>query len=221
MTVAKLGYCFSAALLLPSCALTSRAQSAGAPPAVIAEKDALTRAQLDTLLSEEHTGDEQAKLMHVQLEQKRATLPKWFPAAVWDDVEAKVEAVRYADAAYPVYRKYMTSEQADLMILFFKGSTGQALASVLSGRADAQKPASKDASQSGDVQKLFLQRTQELGPSEQRRLVSALPEARSVLPQVEQESNAAYNTKAREVLRATVAAHQAEINQAQQSAGAR
>src|ERR1700744_2944055 len=88
----------------------AQTSDSGSPQPISAE-------QLNTLLEEEQLGDAETSLIHEQLESKRATFPEWFPKAVWDDVEQKVEAIHFADVALPTYQKYMTGDQADALIL--------------------------------------------------------------------------------------------------------
>jgi hypothetical protein len=189
----------------------------------------ISKAQLEKLLVLTQDSDEQtAAFTHLQLEQKRATLPVWFPKAVWHDVERKVEAVHYADVVLPVYQKYMTSEQADAEMLLYGGSTGQKIASVISSRSQAVGQAGYRGSAGdeevsrrykGDTsfQALMTQRFSELTAEERVRVQAALPALRAASPKIDDETHEAYKKRTNEVVQATIAAHQAEIVKAQQS----
>jgi hypothetical protein len=209
-------------------AISARAQD-GAASVAPSSVTPVTKTQLEKLFVLTQESDEQtAAFTHLQLEQKRATLPAWFPKAVWDDVERNVEAIHYADLVLPIYQKYVSSEQADAEMLLFGGPTGQKIASVLSGRSQAVAQAGyrgsagdQQVTQSlkGDnsFQALITQRFSELTPEERTKLQVALPAIRATLAKIDDETHEAYKKRSNEVLQTTLAAHQAEIVKAQQN----
>lgn len=185
--------------------------------------------QLSVLLEEEQIGDAETSLIHEQLENKRATFPKWFPNAVWDDVERKVEAIHFADVALPTYQKYMTSDQADALILLYKGAAGQAIASTLAQRAATSAKAgytgyandqqvASTVKGDADVQALFRKRLSELSPEQRTHLQGILPVVGAAMPRIEDESDAAYNLKVNEVVQQVLALHKTDIAKAQRTA---
>jgi hypothetical protein len=185
-------------------------------------------AQVSELLTLMHTGDAQTPLMHAQLEKQRLALPTWFPSAVWDEVEHKVEAVHYADACLAVYQKYMTAEQVEIMSSIFRGSTGQEIATLMSSHTEtavkqgyrgyaADQQVGKTLQGDSTVPALMAKRFAEM-PAEQRAKVqSELGAIQAVMPPVEDGCQAAYNAKATEVAHAVLAARSGEIAAAQRA----
>jgi hypothetical protein len=197
-------------------------------PATNTASSTPTRAQVDRLLTLMHTGDAQTPLMHEQLEKQRATLPAWFPAAVWDDVERQVEGIHYADACLAVYQKYMTADQVETMASVFEGPTGQQIADVMSGRAekavraghegyDADEQVGKAMQADQTIPALMAKRFGEMPLDQRVKVQSQLPAIREVMKPVEDGCQSAYNARATEVAHTTMAKHNAEIQAAQRA----
>ncbi len=202
----------------------TRQQDVPQPPA---PAQPISRPQLDRLFEEQHEKD-QDTLLHEQLEKKRTTLPPWFPSTVWDDVEKRAEAVSFADVAFPVYQRYMSSDQADMMILLFDGPIGQKIATELTGRSmtparaghtgsDSDREVAKTMQGDNTVTDLFVQRFAELTAAQITNIRALIPSTQAIIPRIEDESDAAYNKRINEVVQETLARHQAELAKAQQN----
>jgi hypothetical protein len=148
---------------------------------------------------------------------------------VWDEVESKVEAIQFADIALPAYQKYMTSDQAEIMILLYKGPTGRQIASILADRSATAVKAgyggyandqqvAKTMQGDSDLQALFAKLIAELSPEQKAQFQRFIPGARAITPKIEDESNAVYNRKANEIIQQVMASHKADIARAQAAA---
>src|ERR1700722_11415831 len=69
-----------------------------------------------------------------QLAESRKKIPTWFPPNVWAAFERKVTAIDMAEVYLPVYRKYLTAETLNGLILVYQGPTGQEFARVSTQR---------------------------------------------------------------------------------------
>lgn len=220
--------CLSTALLFASgLGRYSFAQTSAtnqAPLPVVPPKHPITREGLQKLLTKMKTIDAQKKLMHESLEAKRKTMPAWFPSAVWNDVEAKVEGVDLVEVALPVYQKYVSQEQGDAVLLLLQGPTGEqiaqrkldrALSAIHSGArgSAADEEAMVAGAASGDLG-LWTKRIRELTPEQQKRISPLFQGLIKVWKQIDDEQDVLYIKKTNEVFRAVINAHTAEIQDA-------
>ena len=174
------------------------------------------------------TLDAQKKLMHESLEAKRKTMPAWFPSAVWNDVEDKVEGVDLVEVALPVYQKYVSQEQADAVLLLLQGPTGEqivqrkldrALSALHSGaRGSAADEQAMVAGAAGGDLALWTKRIKELTPEQQERISPLFKGLMNVWKQIDDEQDVLYIKKTNEVFRAVINAHKPEIQDAMREA---
>lgn len=188
----------------------------------------ITMEQLHAMLEGMGTIEAQKVLMHESLETKRKTMPAWFPENVWKELETKVEGVDVVEVALPVYQKYVSQEQADVVILLMQGPTGKdiqqrtlervmkALHSGASGsKADEQAIA---ADKAGGDSVLWQRRVNELTPEQREKVAPLFLALQKVWNQIDDEQDVLYRKKTNEVYRAVLNEHMIEIQLAQRRA---
>jgi hypothetical protein len=217
-------------LLLAAITVWSQ-QPAANPDAVAAPpppNDPITREQLAAYLKASGVIDGDKLFVHAQLETKRKTLPAWFPQAVWDDVERQEEAIDVVELYMPIYRKYMSHDTAEGLLLVYAGPTGEEYARVSMRRqqavmlkglngynADIKTADEMDAS--GESQ-LLNKRIAEMTPAEKLSYVHAAHALNAVLKPLDDEQSSSFSNKTNEVGKATLTRHGADLNAAQRKA---
>src|SRR5215467_8842655 len=116
-------------VLMLCVSISAIAQNENAPvvetPAVNPPEHPITEAQIRMFFDECHIPTVSRQLTHEKAEMQRKQLPPWYPQPVWDEIEAASDSIDLALVALPVYRKYMSEEQADRLIKFFRTKPGQ------------------------------------------------------------------------------------------------
>lgn len=195
-----------------------------APP----QEHPITMEQLHAMLEGMGTIEAQKVLMHESLEAKHKTMPAWFPADVWKDLETRVEGVDVVEVALPVYQKYVSQEQADTVILLLQGPTGKeiqrrtlervmtALHSGASGsKADEQATAAGNAGGDGV---LWQRRINELTLAQREQIAPLFLALQKIWKQIDDEQDVIYRKKTNEVFSTVLNEHLVEIQLAQRRA---
>jgi hypothetical protein len=73
--------------------------------------------------------DSNAKLIHTQMEQQRASLPPWWPDDVYAQEEEAIQKVDFVDAALPFYQTCMTNREARILAKLSQTPAGQRVSS--------------------------------------------------------------------------------------------
>jgi hypothetical protein len=188
----------------------------------------ITMERLHAMLEGMGAIEAQKVLMHESLEAKRKTMPAWFPADVWEDLETKVEGVDIVKVAFPVYQKYVSQEQADTVIFLLQGPTGKeiqqktlervmkALHSGASGsKADDQATV---AGKAGGDRVLWQRRINELTPEQREQVAPLFLALQKIWSQIDDEQDVLYRRKTNEVYKAVLNEHMIEIQVAQRRA---
>jgi hypothetical protein len=185
----------------------------------------ISRAQLEVIQRLFRSSDVQMMQLHVLLESERRKLPVWFPVTVWSDVEQHVERIDGLEISLPIYRKYLSGEDARALILFYHGETGERLAQAISDHMleslrsghPVGPPISKDdsASAPGSVAFLMNQRLNELTADERASCLQGLKAFNSVIRRANEEVRTHYIDRVKVITRTVIADHAKEINEAQ------
>lgn len=177
-----------------------------------------------------------ASQQHIQdgLDKMRGTLPPWFPDTVWVDVKHDVAAVDLVNLLLPLYQRYFSERDGRALVLVFEGPTGHAYAeAALKARLDAMRgglegsAAERAAMNSEEEQKattLRKQRVSELTPEQLASLRDLGATQQHNLEQglrLDDEQNVVIQKKLNEVMHATLAAHDTELQKAQRAYGAK
>jgi hypothetical protein len=214
----------SAALLFASVPVVLQAQASStitdASP-IQQPQHPITLDQLQKFSAQIQSIEPMKKLTLEAAEKQRATLPPWFPQAVWDQIENKMANIDLPSVALPVYRKYVSAEDADAMILFFSGPVGEQLGknfihrevrsaeSGTSGAATTQNALS-DTSHSSDVE-LGAKRLHELSPEDQARVVAARDHIMSSWKQLSDQLSSTYDAYMNNFIQKELATHNKEL----------
>jgi len=204
-------------------ALCAQAPSAApATPAAIPSEHPITLEQLRIYTKQNGSIEPMRKLTLVAAEQQRKTLPPWFPPAVWDDVEKKMLAVDIPPVLLPVYQRYMSTETADALILFYSGPLGEKLAEHFTAReADsASKGTSGEATSAAALNgmlnstsevDLAARRMKELTPEEQARVLTAKQAVGDSWKTASNQLATVYDNYMNDVVQAEIKKHNAEL----------
>lgn len=84
----------------------------------------VTRSQVEQLFAVTHMLDHLNKMMEPQMDAGRKQFP-FFPEVFWTEMAAEFKKVDWIGLATPVYQKYLSEEDADKVIAFYKTDAGQ------------------------------------------------------------------------------------------------
>ncbi|WP_058188497.1 DUF2059 domain-containing protein [Terracidiphilus gabretensis] len=222
---------FSVALPLALAQMVSAQSVPASPPPLppaTASSSSISHAQLAEYLQAAGTlGGAKAATTN-QLAESRKRIPAWFPPNVWAAFERKVTAIDMAEVYLPVYRKYLTAETLNGLILVYQGPTGQEFARVSTQRViDAIQQGSvghaadtnaANAMDANGESALLTKRIKELTPEQRAAYQKAAATYQTVLKPLDDEQNAAYAQKVQDLWHETVKEHNAEILAAQNAA---
>jgi hypothetical protein len=224
----KIGFSFAVGLLIAGLAMGAKGQVADGAATTTVERRPITEQQLRRYLEESMLlGASQQHILE-EMEGTRKTLPPWFPDAVWQDVKHNVAAVDLVKVVLPAYQKYFTERDGAAIVLMFEGPTGHEyaeaalqsrLAAVHSGlEGSAADRAAMGSDAEVHVQELAKKRAAELTPEERaevRALGASGHSSGADSLKLDDEQNVLIQKKMNEVLHATLAAHNAELEAAQ------
>jgi hypothetical protein len=129
-------------LLLTSCAaltlFSARPQSTASPSSATFS-DPVTLSQVRELFRV--LGFSDTTPLHRALEIERKKLPPWYPPAIWDEIEHAIESTDRAQIALPVYQKYLSRGEAQLLLNFYTSPAGNALTQKLLAQSAASRAA--------------------------------------------------------------------------------
>jgi len=66
-------------------------------------------------------------MAHQALTLQRANSPQYIPESVWQDLESSFDKIDMADALTAAYQKYLSEEDGEKIIAFYKTTEGQHL----------------------------------------------------------------------------------------------
>lgn len=188
----------------------------------------ITRDQMQALLAGMKAIEGQKVHLREALAAQQKTLPAWFPPAVWDEIAQKIEAIDLVDVDLPIYRKYVSHEQADAIILLFQGPTGEEIGQRMAGRAltalrGGARGAAADAqaiqaSNASDDNVLFAKRFAELTPEQRDKVGSSMQAVWPAWRRIDNEQDIAFNQRAQEIFVTVQKAHQPEMVAAKRAA---
>lgn len=87
----------------------------------------VTEEQLRTYFTVCHVSPVSRQLTHEKLEAQRQQLPPWYPQPIWDEIEDAVDKIDMPGLALPIYQKYISETDANMMIQMFASPQGQEL----------------------------------------------------------------------------------------------
>jgi hypothetical protein len=168
--------------------------------------------------------------MQEQLAQKQKALPPYFPEAVWQEIKQKVGNLDLVDVALPVYQRYFTEQDGEVIDLMYQGRIGhEYAAATMKSRMDAshrglegsaEDRAAEQSVAEAQVSELRNKRYSELTPKQ----IAAVREfqARTAKTtenglKVDDEQNIAVQAKWKELVQSTLAVHRADLEAAKQA----
>jgi len=216
---------WASVLLSSIIAIMNPAVSAQSPDVQAPPEHPITLDQLRTLLDELHIIEATQNLTMKAAENQRKTLPVWFPQNVWDEIEKKMMAVDIAKFQLPMYQRLFSQDNADALILYFRGPEGEQLAADFLARrvavsqtgargSEADTMAMQQASQSQHG--LGAKRLNELSPADRERVIIAQKSLASGWKPLSDELSHEYNNFMNDLVQKEIAAHNEEIVAAQQ-----
>jgi hypothetical protein len=78
--------------------------------------------------------------LHDSMEAQRKSLPVWYPAAVWNDIESNVEAIDIAAVALPAYQRYTNDVDGNILIRAYAGAAGRKIAEQTRDAENSRNP---------------------------------------------------------------------------------
>lgn len=200
-----------------------------APAPTLPPEHPLTRTQLATLFTRLGSIEAQRTFVHQTLELQRKKLPSWFPLAIWDEAEQKVSEIDQIAIALPFYQKYVSADTADGLILLYQGETGLALAQAWTRHAmasmtqgfrggDAAQKAEQSMGEDSTAESLMRKRLNELTPEQRSECLNAAQSLNQIIVRINNEKNAAYMAKVRDIAHRVLDEHKAEIAAAEKQA---
>ncbi len=78
-------------------------------------EDPVTAESLRAWLTAANVFDSNARLIHVQMQQQRASLPPWWPADVYAEEEEAIQKVDFVESALPFYQACFTEPEVSLL----------------------------------------------------------------------------------------------------------
>lgn len=99
--------------------------SAAAPAAVAPPAHPITLVQVHEIFRAAGTEGMLKQMMHQGLAMQRSRAPEYVPASVWDELESSLANVDFAAMIAPVYQRYLSEEDAEKAIAFYKTPEGQ------------------------------------------------------------------------------------------------
>jgi len=188
----------------------------------------ITREQLQRLLTTSKLFEVMKQYIQKTLPQRMKSLPAWVPSAISAEIEAKIESIDLVENDLPIYQKYVSQDQAEDMILFLQGDTGeqiarrmsrgvlQALESGLKGSAAEEKALQIEDNQ--DIQALYLKRFKELSPEIQGRVFSNFLSLSSAWKNIDDEQERAFRQKQIQIIQSVSQEHKTELQAAKRAA---
>lgn len=196
-----------------------------APSSFPSPQHPITLEQLRTFSGEIHSIEPTRELTLEAAEQQRKTLPPWFPASVWDEIEKKMATVDIAKVQLPVYQRYLSAENADAMILFYSGPLGERLgtrfvqreaASAEAGTSGAATTSNAvDQTRHSDDVALAAKRLNELSPEDQARFLAARQAVMASWKTISDELAATYDKFMNDFVQTEINNHHQELAAAQ------
>jgi len=105
----------------------------------------VTLQQLRRFLDEIDFIAAERKRLHDSMEAQRKSLPVWYPAAVWNDIESNVEAIDIAAVALPAYQRYMNDIDGNILIRAYAGAAGRKIAEQTRDAEEAENSRNPDS----------------------------------------------------------------------------
>ena len=93
-----------------------------------ASPDILTLESFRAWLDAANVPGENARLIHAQMQQQKASLPPWWPDEVWAEEEEAMQKVDFSVPALPFYQACFTDYEVHLITKLTLSKTGQQLA---------------------------------------------------------------------------------------------
>jgi hypothetical protein len=84
----------------------------------------ITTEQVRQMMELTHSADRMKESVSKMIQQQKAAVP-FFPDAFWTDFESEFAKLDWVSLSAPIYQKYMSTEDADKAIAFYKTSAGQ------------------------------------------------------------------------------------------------
>lgn len=193
---------------------------------LVAPETPITLDQLRIFMQRMHLVESTQKLTMEEAERQRATLPVWFPPAVWDAVEKKIMDIDVAQVELPIYQRYVSRETADALILFLQGPLGDQIADIVLPRrmavartgalgSEAEEKTMEQVTQS-DLD-LGTKRLSQLPPADRQRVIQSRQSIMSIWKPASDELAASYDNLVNSVVHKEIAAHNSELQAAQQA----
>jgi DNA-binding MarR family transcriptional regulator len=189
----------------------------------------VTEKQLSTYYDVSHIPSFSHQLTHEKMEVQRKQLPEWYLQSVWDEIEDAIDNIDLPKVALPVYQKYLSEDDAELLIRLTATPQGQKLVqSVLAKDARAQHAgtapelareqalADLARNEGEEVERIFSG----MSPKDRRDLESnsvRLEQLKPVLVQMRNEASQATLNEQSRLSKAIVTKHQSELVEAKRS----
>jgi hypothetical protein len=216
------------------CANATSQEQKAAPPAselqtIKPPEHPVTKEQLRTYCDVCHIPSFSRQLTHEKMEVQRKQLPEWYLQSVWDEIEDAIDNIDLPKVALLVYQKYLSEDDAELLIRLTATPQGQKLVqSVLAKDTRAQhagtapEQAREQAlsdlarNEGEEVERIFSG----MSPKDGRDLESNsvhLEQLQPVLVQMRKEASQATLNEQSQLSKSIVARHQSELVEAKRS----